>query len=131
MIDLICLSNMASSIGSSLVYRDSLTIRPFSDLKQYEKVRVLGSGGFGKVYLLRLRDTEETRKENEEQFAGKIQCFDGGPSLNRREAAIMTKLKNPEVWMQFRFLSIKIYRGILLCCSLNFLRLHNKTALFI
>ena len=111
MIDHINLSNMASSIGSSFVYRDSLTIRPFSDLKRYEKVSVLGSGGFGKVYLLRLRDTEENQKENkenrsdEEQYAGKIQCFDGGPSLNRREAAIMTKLANPEVWMQFSFLN--------------------------
>ena len=129
MIDHIYLTNMASSIGSSLVYRDVLTIRPFSDLKQYEKVRVLGSGGFGKVYLLRLRDTEETRKENEEQFAGKVQCFDGGPSLNRREAAIMTKLKNLEVWMQFRF-HVKTYKGILLCCSLNCTRLHNKIVLF-
>ena len=113
---------MASSIGSSLLYRESLSIRPFSDLKRYEKVRVLGSGGFGKVYLLRFRDNEENRKEhgenglNEKQFAAKIQFYDGGPSLNRREAAIMKKLRNPEVRIKLGFYIIP-YRNRKYCAS--------------
>ena len=79
---------------------------------------VLGSGGFGKVYLLRppnvtgVTKTVDSKcefsvnntKENisdasvrDDEFAAKMQGFSGGPALNRREASILKRLVNSEV----------------------------------
>ena len=111
---------MASSLGSTLIQQDFLSITPFSELNNYQKIRVLGSGAFGKVYLMRLRERANITKPkdkyseisaekncgttnpidcdvNEEEFAAKVQGFNGGPVLNRREASIMKRLVNPEV----------------------------------
>ena len=96
----------------------SLCINPLSDLNKYQKVRVLGSGGFGKVYLLQLpnatdftkgNDTQarfstnarsgnnDARGDKKNQFAAKMQGFSGGPAINRREASILKRLVNSEV----------------------------------
>ena len=45
----------------------SLCINPLSDLNKYQKVRVLGSGGFGKVYLLQLPNATDFTKGNDTQ----------------------------------------------------------------
>ena len=93
----------------------SLQISNLSELNNYDKIRVLGSGGFAKVYLVRYRkDTASMDKMKCEhsldsriklnnvipgtEFAAKMQGFVGGPSLNRREASILKRLVNSEVF---------------------------------
>ena len=93
----------------------SLQISNLSELNNYDKIRVLGSGGFAKVYLVRYRkDTASTDTMKCEhslntrtklnnaipgiEFAAKMQGFVGGPSLNRREASILKRLVNSEVF---------------------------------
>ena len=98
---------MASSLEIDSLRQGVLQISPFSELKNYEKVRILGSGGFGKVYLVRYKKNITKFKNSatnpldndmqEVEFASKLQFFDGGPILNRREANIMRRLVNPEV----------------------------------
>ena len=65
-----------------------------SDLKVYQRLRLLGAGGFGKVYLVR---HETTRKK----FAAKEQRWPegdrNGPKLAREEAKILQKLDNTKV----------------------------------
>ena len=110
--------NMASTIELTEPNQSSLYINPLSDLYNYQKVRVLGSGGFGKVYLLRhpnitevttvddsktkllINNTSENLSDvrvREDEFAAKMQGFSGGPALNRREASILKRLVNSEV----------------------------------
>ena len=110
--------NMASAIELTEPMQSSLYINPLSDLYNHEKVRVLGSGGFGKVYLLRppkVTDVTKVAESNTEflvnntrenlydgrirevEFAAKMQGFSGGPALNRREASILKRLVNSEV----------------------------------
>ena len=91
---------MAFNLSVTDSKTDSIEIKPNSELKNYEKIGVLGSGGFGKVYLWRLG--EEARPLDgvcrEESVAAKLQGFTGGPALNRREAMILKRLVNPEVY---------------------------------
>ena len=91
----------------------SLQIGNFSELYNYEKIRILGSGGFAKVYLVRrIKETtsrkerhdispaasnESISKEQDANYAAKVQGFVGGPALNRREASILKRLVNPKV----------------------------------
>ena len=89
----------------------SLQISHLTQLNNYEKIRILGSGGFAKVYLVRQRKDQNANKTthfpdstskpkitNEgNEFAAKMQGFNGGPVLNRREASILKRLVNPEV----------------------------------
>ena len=51
---------MALSSSSKVARTDSIEIKPFSELKNYEKIGVLGSGGFGKVYLWRLGEEAQS-----------------------------------------------------------------------
>ena len=73
----------------------------------------MGSGGFAKVYLVRLIKETSSRKERHDissgsanesigieqdtNYAAKVQGFVGGPALNRREASILKRLVNPKV----------------------------------
>ena len=91
----------------------SLQIGNFSELYNYEKIRILGSGGFAKVYLVRRIKETTSRKERHDissgsanesigieqdtNYAAKVQGFVGGPALNRREASILKRLVNPKV----------------------------------
>ena len=100
---------MASSLEIDSLRQDVLQISPFSELKNYEKIRILGSGGFGKVYLVRYKKNSTNSRKSvtnpsdndmqEDEFALKLQFFDGGPILNRREANIMRRLVNLEVYL--------------------------------
>ena len=92
---------MALSSSSKVARTDSIEIKPFSELKNYEKIGVLGSGGFGKVYLWRLGEEAQSLDgvgRDEKFVAAKLQGFTGGPALNRREAMILKRLLNPEVY---------------------------------
>ena len=106
--------------------KGNLVISPISETEKYYKVRILGRGSFGRVYLVHLHPTKEKNCNNEKstefpskseaanvqrnhcesenEFAAKIQGFDGGPVLNRREASIMRQLVNPEVRHKFKFM---------------------------
>ena len=91
---------MAYNSGPTVARTDCIEINPFSELKNYEKIGVLGSGGFGKVYLWRLGEEAQSLDGvgREESVAAKLQGFTGGPALNRREAMILKRLVNPEVY---------------------------------
>ena len=91
---------MAFSSGTTALRKNSIEIKPFSELKNYQKIGVIGSGGFGKVYLWRLSDEAKSLKDVDEDdsVAAKLQGFTGGPALNRREAMILKRLVNPGVY---------------------------------
>ena len=95
---------------------DSIDINPLSELNKYENVRVLGSGGFGKVYHWRLKKVSSSIKDSSdvisgcsklerssdssvstEDFAAKVQGFNGSPIFNRREASVLKRLSNSKV----------------------------------
>ena len=94
---------MALNSSSKVARTDSIEIKPFSELKNYEKIGVLGSGGFGKVYLWRLAEEAQSLDGvgRDESVAAKLQGFTGGPALNRREAIILKRLVNPEVYSKY------------------------------
>lgn len=109
----------------------SLQISNLSELNNYDKIRVLGSGGFAKVYLVRYRketDSMNTMKcahsidsKNKlnnvipgTEFAAKMQGFVGGPSLNRREASILKRLVNSEVFHRINPRSIDLFEGLII-----------------
>ena len=60
---------------------------PMSEITEYEKVRLLGAGGFGKVYLVQ-HSTLETKCAAKEQIPSKEA---------REEAKVLKKLGNEQV----------------------------------
>ena len=80
--------------NSSYVYRplksdhlDELKPKRLSELKYYEKLRLLGAGGFGKVYLVKHKKTGMKCAAKEQD-----RC-----KMSKREARILNKLQHPDV----------------------------------
>ena len=57
------------------------------DIRDYRKVRLLGAGGFGKVYLVQHSGTSEKCAAKEQKIS----------DWSRDEAKILKKLENQEV----------------------------------
>ena len=80
--------------NSSYVYRplkldhlDEFKPKRLSELKYYEKLRLLGAGGFGKVYLVKHKKTGMKCAAKEQD-----RC-----KMSKREARILNKLQHPDV----------------------------------
>ena len=80
--------------NSSYIYRlwksdhlDELKPKRLSELKYYEKLRLLGAGGFGKVYLVKHKKTGMKCAAKEQD-----RC-----RMSKREARILNKLQHPDV----------------------------------
>ena len=65
----------------------SLQPRSLSELQEFEKTRLLGAGGFGKVYLVKHTKTRVKCAAKEQKTS----------KYSREEASIIKKLKNHEV----------------------------------
>ena len=61
--------------------------RPLSELQEYEKTRLLGAGGFGKVYLVKHTKTRVKCAAKEQKTS----------KYSREEALIIKRLENHEV----------------------------------
>ena len=61
--------------------------RPLSELQEYEKTRLLGAGGFGKVYLVKHTKTRVKCAAKEQKTS----------KYSREEASIIMRLANHEV----------------------------------
>ena len=66
---------------------DELKPKTLSELEDYEKLRILGAGGFGKVYLVQHKKTG-VKCAAKEQSRSK---------MSKREATVMNKLQHPDV----------------------------------
>ena len=66
---------------------DELKPKRLSELKYYEKLRLLGAGGFGKVYLVKHKKTGMKCAAKEQD-----RC-----RMSKREARILNKLQHPDV----------------------------------
>ena len=68
---------------------DDTTLQPqsMSELREYEKIRLLGAGGFGKVYLVQHSVTRIKCAAKEQKCS----------KWSREEATVLKKLKNEEV----------------------------------
>ena len=67
---------------------EDLQVRPLSDLQQYEKTRLLGAGGFGKVYLVKHTKTRVKCAAKEQKTS----------KYSREEASIIKRLENHQVY---------------------------------
>lgn len=65
----------------------SLQPRSLSELQEFEKTRLLGAGGFGKVYLVKHTKTRVKCAAKEQKTS----------KYSREEASIIKKLTNHEV----------------------------------
>ena len=63
-----------------------------SDLQDYEKLRILGAGGFGRVYLVQNKKTGIKCAAKEQDRS----------KMSKREAKILSKLQHPNVSMYLR-----------------------------
>ena len=84
--------------------------RPLSELQEYEKTRLLGAGGFGKVYLVKHTKTRVKCAAKEQKTS----------KYSREEALIIKKLENHEVSLyQFSYIDssniVLLYIKYLLC----------------
>ena len=61
--------------------------RSMSELREYEKVRLLGAGGFGKVYLVQHSITRVKCAAKEQKCS----------KWSKEEATVLKKLENHEV----------------------------------
>ena len=68
--------------------------RPLSELQEYEKTRLLGAGGFGKVYLVKHTKTRVKCAAKEQKTS----------KYSREEALIIKKLENHDVSLYQIFL---------------------------
>ena len=66
---------------------NKLQIRSMSELHEYEKVRLLGAGGFGKVYLVQHSVTHIKCAAKEQKCS----------KWSKEEATVLKKLENHEV----------------------------------
>ena len=82
---MIASSFVAGSIG--IDHLDELKPKRLSELKYYEKLRLLGAGGFGKVYLVKHKKTGMKCAAKEQD-----RC-----RMSKREARILNKLQHPDV----------------------------------
>ena len=58
-------------------------------VQKYREVRILGTGGFGKVMLV--------RDEEDKYFAAKKQLFDGAFKNAKKELQVLQKLHHPNI----------------------------------
>lgn len=73
--------------------------RPLSELQEYEKTRLLGAGGFGKVYLVKHTKTRVKCAAKEQKTS----------KYSREEASIIMRLANDEVSIHLiLFMSISL-----------------------
>ena len=68
---------------------EDLQVRPLSDLQEYEKTRLLGAGGFGKVYLVKHTKTRVKCAAKEQKTS----------KYSREEASIIKRLENHQVYI--------------------------------
>ena len=66
-----------------------LQIRSLSELEEYEKTRLLGAGGFGKVYLVKHTKTRVKCAAKEQKTS----------KYSREEASIIKRLENDQVYL--------------------------------
>ena len=66
-----------------------LRVRPLSELEEYEKTRLLGAGGFGKVYLVKHTKTRAKCAAKEQKTS----------KYSREEASIIKRLENHQVYI--------------------------------
>ena len=90
--------------------------RPLSDLQEYEKTRLLGAGGFGKVYLVKHTKTRVKCAAKEQKTS----------KYSREEALIIKKLENHEVSLyQFSYIDssnivLHTFYVFILCSFIHF-----------
>ena len=65
----------------------TLQTQSMSELREYEKIRLLGAGGFGKVYLVQHSVTRIKCAAKEQKCS----------KWSREEATVLKKLENDEV----------------------------------
>ena len=73
--------------GRKSDHLDELKPKRLSELKYYEKLRLLGAGGFGKVFLVKHKKTGMKCAAKEQD-----RC-----KMSKREARILNKLQHPNV----------------------------------
>ena len=66
-----------------------LQVRLLSELEEYEKTRLLGAGGFGKVYLVKHTKTRVKCAAKEQKTS----------KYSREEASIIKRLENHQVYI--------------------------------
>ena len=66
---------------------DEVRPKTLSELQDYEKLRILGAGGFGKVYLVKNKKTGLKCAAKEQD-----RC-----EMSKREAKVLNKLQHPDV----------------------------------
>ena len=83
---------------------NELQIRSMLELREYEKVRLLGAGGFGKVYLIQHSVTGVNCTAKEQKCS----------KWSKEEATVLKKLENHEVSFLGQLNNIDAFENIII-----------------